>query len=203
MTALDPNQTFRLYGPNNQLIMHGSYNAVMERVMDSTARNDALSLLDAAARAVGVIEQSELSQQKLAEQREEFDRERAQTICDGLARVAIRFDAYIQRRIARLEAEEQQRKADRIKQALDALEETSGELTTHPATEPAHEEQLAATEHPPAEDDQGDLPRDLVAKVPVAPGNYPLDDPEDLDEPEDIHTPRPPVAISLSSTNEE
>jgi hypothetical protein len=100
--------------------------------------------------------------------------------CDAVAHVSKRLDHLEARRDARIraeeeaqEAEEQQRKADRIKQALDALEETSGELTAHPPTEPQHEEELAATEHPPTEDDQGNLPRELEVGAPPDPGTEP------------------------------
>jgi hypothetical protein len=49
--------------------------------------------------------------------------------------------------------------------------------------------------------DQGDLPRELTAKVPVDPGNYcePEPDPEELGGPKDPHQVPQPISISLNS----
>jgi hypothetical protein len=127
------------------------------------------------------------------------DRQTLQDACDKVVRNAIRLDEMAQQKIAE-EQEEQQRKADeeaeriqadRLKQALDALEQTSGELTVHPATEPQREEQLAATEHDATDaggvplsyaplpltyvkaEGEGDLPKELTEKVPPDPGTDP------------------------------
>ena len=38
-------QTFKLYGPSGDVIMTGSMSAIMERLPDTHARNDALSTM--------------------------------------------------------------------------------------------------------------------------------------------------------------
>jgi hypothetical protein len=50
--------------------------------------------------------------------------------------------------------------------------------------------------------DQGDLPRELTAKVPVDPGDYFEPDPEELGGPPDPHQVPQPISISLNSLNE-
>jgi hypothetical protein len=125
------------------------------------------------------------------------DRQTLQDACDKIVQNAIRLDEMAQQKIAE-EQRSQQRKADeeaeriqadRLKQALDALEQTSGELTTHAPTEPAREEQLAAIEQADAGGDplsyatlpltyvkaegEGDLPKELTEKVPPDPGTDP------------------------------
>jgi hypothetical protein len=46
--------------------------------------------------------------------------------------------------------------------------------------------------------DQGDLPRELVAKVPADPGNYVEPDPEELGGPLDPHQIAQPISVSLN-----
>jgi len=48
---MNDTQTFKLYGPSGDVIMTGSMNAIMERLPDTHARNDALStMLDTAVK---------------------------------------------------------------------------------------------------------------------------------------------------------
>jgi hypothetical protein len=171
MTTLDPNQTWKLIHPDGHVIGQGSMSAICEHILDTQTRNDSLSLIEQAARAIGVIEAQ-------VQSKKAFDEQRVQFVCDSITRLSIRLDSYIQRKRTqrRLDARRRQIAADeeqtaRIKQALDALgeepeaddppEETHGELTTHPATEPAREEQLAAAGGASERPDQGDLPAEL------------------------------------------
>ena len=122
---------------------------------------------------------------------------------DMLDAFARRLDAYETRRAAqaRKDAEEQEhQEQEQIQRTLDQLPDpddpdaflAQGELTMTPASEPSHEEQLAAL-------DQGALPNELQEGAPADPGNYPIDDPADLG-----HAAKPrnvlaqPTAISLN-----
>jgi hypothetical protein len=156
--------------PPANAILIGPMDMLMEQLPDTRARSDAMRRLD----------EAQLNAEEIAKVQDVTRALQVAAFCDSIQHISRRLDAYTTRRDARIraeeearEVEEQQRKADRIKQALDALEETSGELTTHPPTEPQHEEELSATEHPPTEDDQGDLPRELEVGAPPDPGTEP------------------------------
>jgi hypothetical protein len=130
------------------------------------------------------------------------DRQTLQDACDKVIQNAIRLDAMAQQKISE-EQEAQQRKADeeaeriqadRLKQALDALEEPtethhpSADLHSVDPSQPQHEAQIQQSdaggvplsygnvpmsyERRKAQD-QGDLPRELTEKVPVDPGTEP------------------------------
>jgi hypothetical protein len=75
----------------------------------------------------------------------------------------------------------------------DEVPAPAGELTVHPASQPAQQEQLEAGER----EDQGDLPRELVEKVPGETGTDPEFDPEELGQSANPTGPRNPAAIGL------
>jgi hypothetical protein len=160
----------------------------MEYIPQSRARTDAYEELEAArikSEHIGIMQEANRAIQVAA-------------FCDSVSHITRRLDAFETRRDARIKAdqeqrdlEEQQRKADRIKQALDALEEeTHGELTSHPANDP-YEKQITAT-GPTADQNPGDLPAELAEDPPEEP--LPQSRPP---------TARNPVAVSLGSMNKE
>jgi hypothetical protein len=171
-------------------IFIGDFKSVTEFIPQSVARQDEQRRLDVAR----------LNSAQITHAQEATRALQVVFFCDSITTLTRRLDRLQARRTARArkdaeerEREEEQReaqaKADRIKAALDALiegeepEETHGELTPHPASQPAQEEQLEAT-------DQGDLPAELTNKVPVDPGTDP--DLSGAREP----TARNPVGIS-------
>lgn len=185
MPTYNPDQQFKLYDHTGKIIASGSMSCVTEHILDSRARSDSLALLDAAAYALGVMERQELEAQKLTEQK-------VRTLCDSAARLAIRFDAFEQRRMARQRADEEEERRQ-IQAMLDALPNPdlpdpfspSGEMHGIPASQPEDQQQLQQS-------DQGSLPRELALE-----GEGPLDPPSELGAPE---TPaqRAPVAVSLN-----
>ena len=78
----DAQQTFKLYSPSGDVIMTGSMNAIMERLPDTHARNDALStMLDTAVK-----------QMEAEEKLEDARACAAQILSDGITRLATRLD---------------------------------------------------------------------------------------------------------------
>ena len=108
----DPAQTFKLYGPSGEVIMTGSMNAIMERLPDTSARNDALStMLDTAVKQV-----------EAEEKLEEAQAAAAQILFDGITRLTFRLDAFEVRRQEQQRLDEAEREQQRRVQAmLDAL----------------------------------------------------------------------------------
>jgi hypothetical protein len=190
MTETDPRE-FKLLDPDNNIIMRGSLSAVTECIVDSRARADAISLLEDAAKAVGLLEQQQQHEAQLRERE-------VRAFCDGIAALARRLDALEQRRAehARQAAEDEARA---IQQKLDAmpdpddpnaaLEHPTGELHQVEANAPARRAQLAAG-------DQGDLPREITRDVPPDLGTEPVFDPAELAHPQ--QPPAQPVAVSLN-----
>jgi hypothetical protein len=126
----EPNGQFHLYGPSGDLIAHGSMSALTERVLDSKARNDAISLLEDAAKAVGLLEQQQDYEQQLR-QRE------VRAFCDGVAAIGRRLDALEATRAARARhaaADE----ARRIQEKLDALPDPDDPSAPAHLTPPAN-----------------------------------------------------------------
>jgi len=107
-------QTFKLYGPSGDVIMTSSMNAIMERLPDTSARNDALStMLDTAVKQVEAEEKLEDARACAA-----------QILADGITRLTSRLDAFEVRREEqqRLDEQEAEREQQRRVQAmLDAL----------------------------------------------------------------------------------
>jgi hypothetical protein len=113
----------------------------------------------------------------------------------GQQQAQARADAKRKADKARRDAEQAAREREAEAQAyLDDLDPDQptpydGDLSVLGPVEPEHY----------APDDQGDLPRELTAKVPVDPGNYPEPDPEELGGPQDPHQVPQPISISLNS----
>jgi hypothetical protein len=107
------------------------------------------------------------------------------------------------RRDAEAEAEAEAEAREREAQAyLDDQEKPDPDHPDAPTPFDGDLSELGPVEHEKyAPDDQGDLPRQLTAEVPVEPGNYfePEPDPEELGGPPDLHQVPQPVSISLNS----
>jgi hypothetical protein len=160
---------------------------IMQNLPDTRARTDAMEELEAARIK---SEQTSIIQ--------EMNRGiHAAVLCDAVTRLTRRMDAFTTRRTekARKDAEEREAAEQKlIEDTLAALPDPdapgpfapSADLHEAPASEPAHEEQLAATEG----DNEGDLPNELLEDVPPDPGTDP-----DLSHPREP-TNRNPVGIS-------
>jgi hypothetical protein len=174
--------------PHNS-IMTGPLDLIMQNLPDTHARQDAIDQLEfqrIKADQISIMQNANRAIQVSA-------------FCDSVQHITKRLDQFEVRRTERArkdaeleEAREQRRKADRIKQALDALDENEAPLETHhPAgdlhtvepSEPQHEEQREQS-------DQGSLPRELEEGAPPDPGTDP--DLSGSREP----TARNPVGIS-------
>jgi hypothetical protein len=81
-------QKFKLYGPTGDIIMSGDMSAIMERLPDTSARNDALStMLDTAVKQVQAEEQ--LEQAKACA---------VKILADGITRLSSRLDQFEKQR---------------------------------------------------------------------------------------------------------
>jgi hypothetical protein len=152
-------------------------------------------VLDVAARCVAMAET--MKARKIEEQ-EVFD--------ESLATVVAAVDA-LHTRLRTIERDQAKRRKldaeteakhelldipeDKPPSMPDASPGPAGELSTHPPTEPAYQEQLAAG-------DPGNLPRELEVGAPPDPGTDPEFDPAKLSEP-DTPSQRNPVAASLNA----
>ena len=202
-------QTFKLYGPSGDVIMTGSMNAIMERLPDTSARNDALStMLDTAVKQVEAEEKLEDARACAA-----------QILADGITRLTSRLDAFEVRREEqqRLDEQEAEREQQRRVQAmLDALpdpddpdlgdptgiipptratgaelESDDGDLEIKHAKDPER--------YGPGSDDEGpgDLPRQLERDTPPPSGSFTDPKPDPLGGPEDPKQIQQPVSASL------
>jgi len=112
--------------------------------------------------------------------------------------------------------QEAQARADAKRKADKARRDSEAAAREHEAEAQAYLDQQSDPERPtpfdadlselgPVEhekympNDQGDLPRELTAKVPVDPGTMLDPDPEELGGPPDLHQIAPPISISLNS----
>jgi hypothetical protein len=174
--------------PPANYLAWGSLNCVMERIVDSNVRNDAIKLIHDAAVALGQLERTRSQEQQI------FARG-LQVINDAITAIARRLDALEEQREAQAKADAQA-EADRVQRLLDAMPDPdgpdpfapSGDLHSIPASNPQHEQQLEA--------DQGGLPHELEQEAPPPGGAYtPL---EELAYPT---TPRyrSPAAVSMMS----
>ena len=201
-------QTFKLYGPSGDVIMTGSMNAIMERLPDTSARNDALStMLDTAVKQVEAEEKLEDARACAA-----------QILADGITRLTSRLDAFEVRREEqqRLDEQEAEREQQRRVQAmLDALpdpddpdlgdptgiipptratgaelESDDGDLEIKHAVDPEL--------YGPADDEgPSDLPRELEKDVPPPSGSYTDPKPDPLGGPENPKQVTQPISASL------
>jgi hypothetical protein len=197
------------------VICHGAMkdmDAELRYFLNPDARDTANKILTEANAA---LDQLNECYDRLELDREQHRADR-QKLRDSAARLALSCDMleqrYIARDRARAEAEARKLQEGRIKAALDTLEEREaetrhGELTTHPPSIPRQEEQFEAMEHPADDveeqlhtgpsvlEDQGDLPNELLEKVPPDPGT----DPELSGAREPTY--RNPVGISMHSAH--
>jgi hypothetical protein len=186
-------QTFKLYGPSGDVIMTGSMNAIMERLPDTHARNDALStMLDTAVKQVEAEEKLEDARACAAK-----------ILSDGVTRLASRLDAFEKQRalsMKRAEAQRKARDAARVQRYLDELpdpdapEPTAASdddpLTSHGPVDPE--------KYGPANDEApGDLPRQLERETPPLSGSYTEPKPDPLGGPEDPKQVQQPISASL------
>jgi hypothetical protein len=152
-TDSDPRQ-FTLTSPDGSIIARGSMSAVMERLPDTHARNDAIeSMYRVAADAVE------------AEERQQEARASAvQMISDAVAHLTNRMDAYISRREAQRQADAEEaarEEQEQIQNYLDQLPDPDGPDTHIPTGDlhdlPAPEDPEGSALHatPREEDDQG------------------------------------------------
>jgi hypothetical protein len=207
----DTPQQFTLSNPAGEVIMTGSMSAIMERLPDTRARNEAVeSMLKVAADAA-------TAQETL----EEAHASAVQMIADSVTRLSQRLDAYVARRDAqqRRNAEEAERKEqEEIEQYLDGLpdpDDPTSLLAMDPVEEVEDEDpdnpaehhntlDLAATQDqdlqgiiPPPEDPTGaslELEDELGGSVQTRP----VVDPAELADPQEPPAQREPVSISLN-----
>jgi hypothetical protein len=100
-------QTFKLYGPTGELIMHGALSQVMETLPDTKARSAALAdMLKVAADSVAAEERAD-----------EARASAAQILSDGVLHLMHRLDSFEKHRALsakRAEAERQRRDRQRV-----------------------------------------------------------------------------------------
>jgi hypothetical protein len=170
-------QTFKLYGPTGEVIMTGSMSAIMERLPDTHARNDAEhSMLETAIKAVEAEERAD-----------EARGVAAQYLSDGITRLADRLDSFEKARslaAKRAEAEQQKRDRQRVQSYIDGLPDPD-----EPEQEPKADE---------GDDDaEGDLPTSLLPATPPTPGTTPITSSAELGTPKDPKQTPQPIFVSL------
>ena len=180
-------------------IAHGSWNALGPLLFDTAPL---IAALDLAARTVAHAEQMQQSRQAGEQQ---LVADGVTALIDGLAQLRSRVDALARSQsdrhkldaaseVARELLEIPQDKPPPVGEVGAAVRDQSpapaGELHSLPPSHPEDKEQLAASER----EDQGNLPNELVAKAPPAPGTHPVL-PGELGKAPD--PPAQPVAISL------
>jgi outer membrane murein-binding lipoprotein Lpp len=173
--------------PDN-MIMWGSLDAVMERIIDSNARNAAVDILRDARIAADQLEQTRTQETQILARG-------LQTLNASIDQLTRRMDAIEEQREVQVRydaAREQQQ----IQDYLDALPSPDDDPDQHFNTGDLHS--LPPAEHGQSATDQGALPEELLKNVPPETGNYPEPDPSELAHPA---TPkyRAPAAISLAS----
>jgi len=165
-------QIFKLLNPTGEVIMTGSMNAIMERLPDTHARNDALeSMLRTAIDAVEAEERANVARAAAT-----------QILSDGITRLSARMDSFEKARAIsqkRAEAEAQRRGRQRVAAMLDALPDPDQPYSLDL-------KERVADQHPT---DILPPPRDPEEPAP---------DPGSLDYPPPPQV-APPTAISLNS----
>jgi hypothetical protein len=183
MSETDTRQ-FTLTSPTGEVVMRGSFDAILERLPDTHARNSAIeSMFRVAADAVE------------AEQRQAAAlASAAQMISDTVAHLSNRMDAYIARREdqRRRDAEEAEREEqEEIQRTLDALPDPDD-----PDAPDMHAPTGDLHELPPSEDPTGDATASLAGGIKEEDDQglegviaiRPVIDPADL-----AHGPNPPT----------
>jgi hypothetical protein len=169
----DPAPSFAIipvrYGkPPAEAIMHGPLSAVMEHVLGSKARADALALVARADEAA--------AEEREREQREqEILSDGIRAVADGIQQLSRRLDALVRSRDAR-------RRLDFASEATREMLELPKDAPADFASEPGGELHSVGPEdpekHQPEADDQGDLPRELERGAPPMLGTEPtIEDP--------------------------
>jgi hypothetical protein len=178
--------------PDNA-IMQGSMDAVMERIIDSNARNAAVDILRDARIAADQLEQTRAQETQILARG-------IQSLNDTITRLSRRMDAVEQHRGAQAR-QDAAAEAERVQKELDAMPDPDnpnapalyppgGELHSVAATTPA------TTKSVP--DNEGDLPNEVLKDVPPPTGDYPVNDPSELAHPQQSKY-RNPAAVSLNS----
>jgi hypothetical protein len=192
-------QTFKLTSPTGEVIMTGSLDALMERLPDTHARNDALeSMLKIACDAVE------------AEEKLEDARACATKILhDGITRLSARMDAFEKRRaisMKRAHAEAQRSDQQRVQAMLDALPDPDD-------PEPHSFDRKEREATPADQDPEGIIPApedptgasidpDDVGLEGVT-ATRPVTDPLDLAHPPAPNTKQVPQPVSISLNAED
>jgi hypothetical protein len=168
----------------DEAIVVGPMSEVMQYLPQSTARADAEASL----------KQARITADQIATAQSAVRAIQVANFCDSINALTRRLDAEETKRAIharnaaqRKRLRDEARRLDRLKAAMDALEQSSeptGELHDLPA-------------HDPVAKDQGDLPRELLEGVAPPPATDPVLDPSELGEPPD--PPAQPVSISLNS----
>jgi hypothetical protein len=219
-------QTFKLYGPSGDVIMTGSMSAIMERLPDSVARNDALStMLDTAVKQV-----------EAEEKLEEAKACAVQILTDGISRLTHRLDQFEKQRALSAKRAEAARKEAARRQVQRYMDELPDPDNPEPeelySTDPAERQasmrdqdpegippakdpsgaSLSSDDgdleikHAPAEEERygpqddeypGDLPRELQKATPAPSGSYTDPKPDPEGGPGKRKQIAPPTAISL------
>jgi hypothetical protein len=186
------NQTFKLTGPAGDVIMTGSMSAIMERLPDTTARNDALStMLDTAVKQVEAEERAEEARTCAA-----------QILADGITHLTTRLDAYEKQRalsMKRAEAQRKARDAARVQRMLDQLPDPDDPDDLYPfdpKEREASQDQNPEGVIPTPVDPTGASLKDTGLEGSVAFRQTP--DPEDLGIVPDPKQVSQPISISLN-----
>jgi hypothetical protein len=179
-------QTFKLYGPSGDVIMTGSMNAIMERLPDTHARNDALStMLDTAVKQVEAEECADAARACAA-----------QILADGITRITHRLAQFEKQRALSAKRAEAQRKAEgqrRVQRYLDELPDIDDPDPEPYSTDPKERE----AELREGDEGTGDLPRELQEKAPPLSGTFTEPAPDPLGGPEDPKQIQQPISASF------
>jgi hypothetical protein len=174
------------YGkPPADAIAHGPMSAVMQHVLSSRARAEALALVK---RADAAAEE----ERRRAQREQQIFSEGIRAIADGIGQLSRRLDEIERSRDARRRLDAA---SEATKQMLE-LPKDAADLDLSADDTPAPSGELrpleAPTAHQPETDDQGALPRQLERGAPPQTGNYPT-----LEDLPRKQVPQP-VAISLN-----
>jgi hypothetical protein len=185
---MNDTQTFRLYGPSGEVIMTGSMSAIMERLPDTRARDDALdSMLRTAIDAV-----------EAEEKRQDAVRSCAQMLDAFADQMNARIDAYEAKceAEARAAAEEAERKEqEQIQRVLDA-----GPDPDDPEPHSFDPKEREASDQDPEDGipDPDDPTGASLTKEDAGPATRPTVDPTDLGYPPVQKQIPQPIDVSLN-----
>jgi hypothetical protein len=171
-------------------IMVGPLPMVMENIPDAIARHDSLRTLQSARLDAAVITQAQKATRAL----------QIAAFADSVDTLIHRMDALEPKRA---KARAAKAKADAAREQKEILDYLDG--LPNPDDPPAsHFNTGDLSPLPPTntgDDNEGDLPKDLLRATPPSPGNYPLDDPSEMDVPSQPKY-RNPAAVSLNEADD-